>query len=56
MTFLDALNAALGDADSTDTTALAPLTADKSGHDSRSVPLALVSSIARANVLLRCDA
>ena len=44
MTFLDALHAALGDAVSTDAAALAPLTADKSGHDSRSVPLALVSA------------
>ena len=44
MTFLDALRAALGDAVSTHAAALAPLTADKSGYDSRSVPLALVTA------------
>jgi glycolate oxidase len=44
MTFLDELRAALGDAVSTDVAVLATLTADKSGHDSRSVPRALVTA------------
>ena len=41
---LDALRAELGDALSIDPSDLAPLTADKSGHDSRSLPLALVTA------------
>ena len=44
MTFLDELRMALGDAVSTDTAALGCLTTDKSGYDSRSVPLALVTA------------
>jgi glycolate oxidase len=44
VTFLDELRAALGAAMSTDATVLSTLTADKSGHDSRSVPLALVTA------------
>ena len=44
MTFLDALRAALGEAVSADAAVLGPLTADKSGHDSRSLPLALVAA------------
>ena len=43
-TALSELLAVLGDAVSVDPTDLAPLTADKSGHDSRSLPLALVSA------------
>jgi len=55
MTFLDALRQALGDAVSTDAAALGALTADKSGHDSRSLPLALVAarSIDEVQVTLR---
>jgi glycolate oxidase len=41
---LEALRRSLGDAVSTDAATLAPLTADKSGHDSRSSPLALVTA------------
>ena len=41
---VDALRAALGAAVSTRLEDLAPLTSDKSGHDSRSIPLALVSA------------
>jgi glycolate oxidase len=44
MTFLDELRADLGDAVSTDAAVLGSLTADKSGHDSRSTPLALVTA------------
>ncbi len=44
MTFLDELRAGLGDAVSTDAAVLGSLTADKSGHDSRSTPLALVTA------------
>ncbi|QNE46495.1 FAD-binding protein [Glaciihabitans sp. INWT7] len=44
MTFLDELRAELGDAVSTDAAVLGSLTADKSGHDSRSTPLALVTA------------
>ena len=47
---LDALAAALGDALSVDPLDLAPLTADKSGHDSRSLPLALVTARSIADV------
>jgi glycolate oxidase len=41
---LDALRRALGDAVSTDAAALAATTTDKSGHDSRSAPLAIVTA------------
>jgi glycolate oxidase len=41
---VDALRDSLGDAVSTDTAALAALTTDRSGHDSRSAPLALVTA------------
>ncbi len=44
MSVLDALRSALGDALSTDPAALAPLTSDRSGHDSRALPLALVAA------------
>ena len=44
MTFLDELRMALGDAVSTDAAVLGCLTTDKSGYDSRSVPLALVTA------------
>ena len=44
MTVIDALLDLLGDAVSTDAAVLAPLTRDKSGHDSRSAPLALVTA------------
>ena len=44
MTVIDALRDLLGDAVSTDAAVLAPLTTDKSGHDSRSAPLALVTA------------
>ncbi|MET4704397.1 FAD-linked oxidase C-terminal domain-containing protein [Frigoribacterium sp. UYMn621] len=44
MTFLGELRADLGDAVSTDAAVLGSLTADKSGHDSRSTPLALVTA------------
>ncbi len=44
MTVLDALRGALGDAVSTDAAALAVLTTDRSGHDSGSAPLALVTA------------
>ncbi|MES2094032.1 MAG: FAD-binding oxidoreductase [Actinomycetota bacterium] len=44
MTVLDALSEALGDAVSTDASALAVLTTDRSGHDSGSAPLALVTA------------
>lgn len=55
MTFLEELHSALGDAVSTDAAALGPLTTDKSGHDSRSVPLALVTarSIDEVQTVLR---
>lgn len=44
MTVLDELRAALGSSLTTDAGRLAALTSDKSGHDSRSLPLALVSA------------
>ncbi|MET0991921.1 MAG: FAD-linked oxidase C-terminal domain-containing protein [Lacisediminihabitans sp.] len=47
---LEALAAALGDALSVDPADLAPLTADKSGHDSRSLPLGLVTARSIADV------
>ncbi|WP_372430749.1 FAD-binding oxidoreductase [Lacisediminihabitans changchengi] len=47
---LGALRTALGDALSVDQIDLAPLTADKSGHDSHSLPLALVTARSIADV------
>jgi glycolate oxidase len=44
MTVLDELRAALGPALTTDPAQLTALTSDKSGHDSRSLPLALVTA------------
>ena len=51
----EALRAALGDSVSTDEGSLAPLTKDKSGFDSRSLPLAVVTatSIAQVQTTLR---
>ena len=50
MTVEQALLAALGDAVSFDPVALGATTADKSGHDSRSLPLALVTARTTADV------
>lgn len=47
---LAALRTALDDAVSTDPAALAGMTSDKSGHDSRSVPLAVVTARSIADV------